>query len=139
MDERDVVLVSAPNAAGERFMKLLKLRSIPFAAIVNNEAECERMRTLGADRVIVVNTAKEQSWIVPDIGIGKVYLFEKSLNQCCRYVQICRSWTSQPVYVITGSHNPRNVYKGLGVDYVIYSHALDYAFLVVDKTGGERT
>lgn len=50
----------------------------------------------------------------------------------CGDVQICRSWTSKPIYVITGSQNPRNVYKGLGVDYVIHSNAQDYAFLITD-------
>lgn len=132
MVNRDVVLVSAPNIAGERFMKLLKQKQIPFAAIVNNALEYERIAALGAEHIIVVNTSKEDSWLIPEVGVGKVYLFEKSLNLCCRYVQICRSWTSKPVYVITGSFNPRNVYKGLGVDYVIHSHAQDYAFLITD-------
>jgi hypothetical protein len=132
MVNRDVVLVSAPNVAGERFMKLLKQKNIPYAAIVNNTAEYERIRALGAEHIIVVNTTKEDSWLIPEIGVGKVYLFEKSLNLCCRYVQICRSWTSKPIYVITGSQNPRNVYRGLGVDYVIHSGAQDYGFLITD-------
>jgi hypothetical protein len=132
MVNRDVVLISAPNIAGERFMKLLKQRAIPFAAIVNNISEYERIAAIGAEHIIVVNTTKEESWLIPEVGVGKVFLFEKSLNLCCRYVQICRSWTSKPIYVITGSHNPRNVYKGLGVDYVVHSSAQDYAFLITD-------
>jgi hypothetical protein len=132
MVNRDVVLISAPNVAGEQFMKLLKKKEIPFAAIVNNTSEYERIAFLGAEHIIVVNTAKEDSWLLPEIGIGKVYLFEKSLNLCCRYVQICRSWTSKPIYVITGSHNPRHVYKGLGVDYVIHSNAQQFGFLLTE-------
>jgi len=132
MVNRDVVLVSAPNIAGESFMKLLKQKFIPFAAIVNNGAEYERAAALGAAHVIVVNTAKEQSWLIPQVGIGKVFLFESSLNLSCRYAQICRSWTSCPIYVITGSLNPRHVYKRLGVNFVIYSNAQDYSFLITD-------
>ncbi|WP_256758586.1 hypothetical protein [Cohnella sp. WQ 127256] len=132
MVNKDVVIVSAPNIAGERFMKLLKQRQIPFAAIVNNSAEYKRIAALGAEHIIVVNTTKEDSWLIPQIEVGKVFLFEKSLSLCCRYVQICRSWTSKPIYVITGSYNPRNVYKGLGVEYVIHSNAHDYAFLITD-------
>ncbi|MFD0673796.1 hypothetical protein [Cohnella sp. GCM10027633] len=132
MAGRDVVLVSAPNIAGERFMKLLQQRKIPFAAIVNNPEEHERVSSLGAEHIIVVNTTKEQSWIIPPIDIGRVYLFETSVTLCCRYVQICRSWTGRSIYVITGSHNPRNVYKTMGVDYVIHSQAQDYAFLITD-------
>jgi len=132
MAHRDVVLVSAPNAAGERFAKALKCRGIPFAVIVNNMAEYERVRGLGAARIIVVNTAKEGSWVIPGIEVGRVFLFEKSLNLCCRYAQICRSWTSKPICVVTGSSNPRHVYKGLGVDYVIHSNARDFAFLITE-------
>ncbi|MFC5469291.1 hypothetical protein ACFPPD_11215 [Cohnella suwonensis] len=132
MGDRDIVLVSAPNVAGERFMKMLKHKRIPFAAIVNNASEYERIMALGAERVIVVNTTKEDSWMIPEVPVGKVYLFEKSLTLCCRYAQICRSWTSKPIYVVTGSHNPRHVYKGLGVNYVIHSNARDYAFLITD-------
>lgn len=133
MVNRDVVLVSAPNVAGEQFMQLLRKREIPFAAIVNSTAEYERIAALGAEHIIVVNTTKEGSWLLPEVNIGKVYLFEKSLNLCCRYVQICRSWTSKSIYVITGSHNPRHVYKGLGVDYVIHSNAQEFGFLITDE------
>ncbi len=132
MVNRDVVLISAPNVAGEQFMKLLKKKEIPFAAIVNNKSEYESIAALGAEHIIVVNTTKEDSWIIPAVGIGKVFLFEKSFNLCCRYVQICRSWTSKPIYVITGSPNPRHVYKKLGVDNIIHSNAHEFGFLITD-------
>jgi len=129
---REVVLVSAPNAAGERFAKALKNKGIPFAVIVNNAAEYERIRALGVEHIIVINTAKEDSWLTPRMAVGRVFLFEKSLNLCCRYAQICRSWTSKPICVVTGSSNPRNVYKSLGVDYVIHSNSRDFAFLITE-------
>ena len=133
LDEaRERVLLSAPNHAGEQFVKLLQRKRVPYAVIVNNQAEFKRMGALGAERIIMVNTAKEDSWHIPETPVGKVYLFEKSLTLCCRYIQICRSWTSGPLYVITGSGNPRHVYKGLGADYVVHSGGRDFAFLIAD-------
>lgn len=130
MDDREMVLVSAPNFTGEQFMKMLQRKQIPFAAIVNNQAEFRRMKELGAEAIIVVNTTKEMSWHVPEMRVGKVFLFEKSMTLCCRYIQICRSWTSRPLYVITGSVSPRHMYKGLGADYVLHSRGHDFEFLV---------
>jgi len=135
--DKDIMLVSAPTVAGVEFMKRLKSRGIPFAAIVNNKQEFERIAPLGAEHVIVINTSKEGTWIVPELAIGTVYLFEKSLNLCCRYIQICRSWTSGPIYVITNSHNPRLVYKGLGADYVIHSCGSDLSFLIAEDRMNE--
>ncbi|MFC5704282.1 hypothetical protein ACFPVX_23580 [Cohnella faecalis] len=138
MEKHEMVLVSAPNIAGESFLKLLQRKSIPYAVIVNNKTEYERIAELGAPNIIVVNTTKENSWVVPEASIGKVYLFEKSLNLCCRYIQICRSWTRKPIYVVTGSHNPRLVYKGLGADYVIHSEGPDFTFLIGDDIGSRK-
>jgi ribonucleotide monophosphatase NagD (HAD superfamily) len=132
MVNQDVVLISAPNAAGEQFMKLLKEKKILFAAIVNNPSEYKRIAALGAEHIIIINTTKEDSWIIPEVEVGKVYLFERSVTLCCRYAQICRSWTSKSIYVITGSHNPRHVYKGLGVNYVIHSNAQQFEFLLTE-------
>lgn len=130
MTIREIVLVSAPNSAGEQFMMQLRQRRIPFAAIVNNPEEYERVSALGPDSIIAVHTAKEESWRIPPFEIGNVILFEKSLTLCCRYAQICRSWTSRPIYVVTGSVQPRHVYKALGVDYVIHSQGHDLSFLI---------
>lgn len=115
-------MISAPNAAGEEFIKQLGRRGIPVAVMVNNDSEYERMRSLGADRIIRVNTADKESWKNFDpIRIAKIYLFEKSLNLCCRYVQMCRSWSKKPIYVITGSHDPRLHYKKAGVNKIIHT------------------
>ncbi|UVI30788.1 hypothetical protein [Paenibacillus spongiae] len=130
MNSREAILVSAPNAAGEAFIKLLQCRGIPFVAIVNNRNEYDRMLELGVSQIVTVNTNEEKTWIVPEIAIGSIYLFEKSLNLCCRYLQICRSWTSDPVYVVTHSMQPRLVYKGLGANYIIHSHGRDLSLLL---------
>ncbi|MFC5404456.1 hypothetical protein [Cohnella soli] len=132
MAHPNIVLVSAPTPAGESFVKLLQTRNVPFAVIVNNAAERKRMSIIGADRIVEVNTAKEETWIVPEVEVGKVFLFESSLALICRYIQICRSWTTEPIYVLTESHQPRHVYKGLGASYVIHSHGLNCEFLVTD-------
>lgn len=133
MDKEDVVLITAPNLAGEGLLKHLQRKSLPFAVIVNNKLEYERMSELGVRNIIVVNTTKEHSWAVPDFKIGKIILFERSFALCCRYIQICRSWTRKPIYVVTGSHNPRLVYKGLGADLVIHSDGPDFTFLISDE------
>lgn len=132
MDQQEIVLVSAPNAAGEAFVKLLLQRDIPFAALANNRAELKRMRALGARHLILLHTADEKTWVIPQLAVGKIFLFERSLNLCCRYLQICRSWTSKPIYVITENQNPRLVYRGLGANYVIYASSRNYSFLVTD-------
>ncbi|QYR23172.1 hypothetical protein KZ483_09755 [Paenibacillus sp. sptzw28] len=129
---QDLILVSAPNIRGEDFIRQLKDKRIPFAVITRNKAEHERIMTLGVERIIAVNTTKEITWAVPEFRIGKVYLFESSLNLCCRYIQICRSWTTKPIYVITDSCNPRLVYKGLGANYVIHTSSNDISFLITD-------
>ncbi|MCC3374931.1 hypothetical protein [Cohnella sp. REN36] len=132
MNAQEFVLVSAPNVAGEQFIKHLVRRGIPFAAIANNKIDFERLGELGVTHRISVDTTQIQTWAVPDLEIGRVFLFEKSLNLCCRYIQICRAWTSKPIYVITGSSNPRLVYKGLGANHVIHSSSGDVAFLIQD-------
>ncbi|MBB6669762.1 hypothetical protein [Cohnella nanjingensis] len=132
MIPQEYILISAPNVAGEQFMKQLSRREIPFAAIVNNKADFERLNEWGVANRIAVDTTQVHTWAVPELAIGKVFLFEKSLNLCCRYIQICRAWTSKPIYVITGSHNPRLIYKGLGANHVIHSNSGDVAFLIQD-------
>ncbi|MBB6635275.1 hypothetical protein [Cohnella thailandensis] len=132
MAHRDVVLLSAPTLAGEQFARLLRNRNIPFAAIVNNGTEFERLCAIGAEKLIRVDTSKREARIVPSIEVGKVYLFERSLNLSCRYLQICRDWTTKPIYVITESSQPRHIYKALGADYVIHSQSIDLSFLVTD-------
>ncbi|WP_409343118.1 hypothetical protein [Paenibacillus sp. MBLB4367] len=128
--EIEYCLVAAPNKAGESLIRLLEVKGIPYAALVNNETEEARMRRIGVKRICTVDTNAIDTWQVPDWPIGKVFLFEQSLPLCCRYIQVCRSWTSKPIYVITQSPNPRAIYKGLGADYVIYSRQEEMSFLM---------
>ncbi|MFC4306736.1 hypothetical protein [Cohnella boryungensis] len=126
----EFILVSAPNKIGEQFIKALQIKDIPYAAIANHQAERSRLEVLGVKSIIMVDTVLRQTWTIPDLPVGKVFLFERSLPLICRYLQICRSWTGKPIYVITGSDNPRLVYKGLGANYVIHSRSDDVSFLL---------
>lgn len=130
MEQQQVVLVSAPNKAGEEFIRRLMANRMPFAAIANNRAEQKRLEDFGVNRIILLDTTQESTWLVPDFPIGKVFLFESSLNLSCRYIRVCRTWTSRPIYVITRSANPRLIYKGLGASYVIYTNGDDVSFLI---------
>ncbi|WP_179233070.1 hypothetical protein [Paenibacillus rigui] len=47
---------------------------------------------LGVKKFYMVATTSEATWIMPEYPIGKVFLFESSLNLTCRYLQICRKW-----------------------------------------------
>lgn len=118
-------------------MKQLKLKGLPFIALSNNKNDSDRISKLGAEQVVIVDSGGHETWIIPDLPIGNVYLFENSFNLCCRYIQMCRGWTSKPIYVITHSFNPRLVYRGLGAEYVIYTHNDDVSFLIQDDRGRE--
>lgn len=131
---QDLIIVSAPTKAGEEFIRQLDRNNIPFAAIVNNRAEQERLSKLGVKNMIMIDTTDEQTWIIPEFSVSKVFLFESSLNLCCRYLRICRTWTSDPVYVITHSSNPRLIYKGLGATIVLHTNNNNVSFLISSLT-----
>ncbi|WP_010497589.1 hypothetical protein [Paenibacillus elgii] len=128
--EQQTILVSAPNKPGEAFIRQLQFGSIPFAVIVNNKAEQTRLQELGVERMVMVDTNEENTWLIPEWPVGKVFLFESSLTLCCRYIRICRTWTSEPMYVITPSNHPRLIYKGLGANYVIHTNSGEVSFLI---------
>ena len=129
VNRQSFILISAPSKAGEAFIRLLVARRLPFAAIVNNKREEARMKELGVDRIIQVDTANESTWQVPDFPVGKIFLFESSFTLCCRFMRICSPWTNEPVYVITHSNNPRLIYRGLGASFVIHTNSDDVSFL----------
>ncbi|MGF7050510.1 hypothetical protein J2T13_005059 [Paenibacillus sp. DS2015] len=134
--QQDVMIVSAPNVIGEAFIRQLIRYKIPFAAITNNKIERERLKKMGVEKTLMVGTTDERTWVIPAFPVGKIILFESSLNLSCRYLRICRTWTSEPIYIITHSSNPRSIYKGLGASYVIHTRSQDASFLVsmlVDK------
>jgi hypothetical protein len=130
MNESEFIVVAAPTKAGEQFIHLLKYKRLPFVVVTNNKNEQQRLSELGVDHSILLDTAEHETWIAPEYPIGKIFLFENSLSLCCRYLQITRKWTSDLVYVITASDNPRLIYKGLGADYVIHSMKGNVSFLI---------
>ncbi|KUP24748.1 MULTISPECIES: hypothetical protein [Paenibacillus] len=121
--QEEYVLICAPTKAGEQFIKLLKMKGCRFAGLANNPAEKQRLAELGVEKIFEVDTRHLNTWLRPPFPVGRIYLFESSVALCCRYVQMCRTWTSGPISVITTSMRPRLVYKGLGADNVIYSHS----------------
>lgn len=133
-DQEEYVLINAPTKAGEHFIGMLKFRGCKIAGIANNPAEKRRLEELGIEVILVVDTHRQNTWFRPSFTVGRVILFESSVTLCCRYVQMCRTWTKQPIFVITTSMNPRLVYKGLGADDVIYSHSGNVGFLA-EKLG----
>lgn len=133
MAKEEYVVVWAPTKAGENFIKLLKFKGVKVAGITNSQVGKSRLEELGIEHCILADTSHPNTWNLPPFPVGRVYLFESSLTLCCRYIQMCRSWTRKPIFVITTSINPRLVYKGLGAKYIIYSHSGDVAFLA-DKS-----
>ncbi|NOV01747.1 hypothetical protein GC097_17155 [Paenibacillus sp. LMG 31457] len=128
--QSDSLLIAAPTKAGEAFMAQVKLAGMPFIALTNNKPNKRRLEAQGVEHIIQVDTLEPWATNMPDCPIGNVILFEESLPLSCRYLQICRRWTSKPIYVVTQSVNPRLIYKGLGADYVIYSKNGDVRFLL---------
>jgi hypothetical protein len=135
-DQDEYVLICAPNKAGEHFIKILKCKGYKIAGIANNAAEKSRLEELGVELNIVVDTRHENTWFRPSFPVGEVYLFESSVALCCRYVQMCRTWTTKSIFVITSSMKPRLVYKGLGASQVIYSHSGNVSYLA-DKSASQ--
>lgn len=133
--QREVIVVSAPNKAGEAFIRQLLRQRMPVAGIANNVNERMKLAEIGVKQITLVDTKDENTWIVPDYPVGKIFLFESSLNLTCRYIRVCRSWTAKPIYVITQSGKTRLVYKALGADYVIYTTSDDVSSLCESLLG----
>lgn len=128
--EEEFIIVTAPNEAGRKFVKLLMYLKRPFAVLTNNVQEERELKKIGVQRVIRLNTKQTDEWIVPGHSIGKIFLFENSLNLTCRYLQICRPWTAKPVYIITQRGSSPGIYRGLGADHIIYTLNGEVGFLL---------
>jgi hypothetical protein len=124
------ILVSAPNRAGEMFLCRLRQKGVPHAAMVNNSFERSRLEALGIGPVIVVDTKDRATWAPPDLRIGKVFLFEDSMNLCCRYIHICKTWKIDSIHAVTRSDYSRAVYRSLGVKHLTYTTRRDIPELV---------
>lgn len=134
MEQRQqFILVAASNKTGEAFIRKLMLQKLPFAALVNSKSEAARLEEIGVKHFILVDTTEERTWVMPELPVGKVYLFESSLNLCCRYIRVCHMWTSEPIYVITHSVNPRLIYRALGASFVIHTNSHDVSFLLASQ------
>ncbi|MBW4840399.1 MAG: hypothetical protein KZY74_13480 [Paenibacillaceae bacterium] len=130
MGTNEYALVTFPNPLAVDFIRTLKYRDIPFALMVNNDRSRQEAIDRGIEHVILVDTTKRKNKAVPEISIGPVYIFEESLTLTCRYLQLCRTWTSKPVYVITQKRHPSAVYTKLGANYVIYTKGKDVSFIL---------
>lgn len=126
----EYVLVVAPNEDGRKFIKLLMYKKIPFVVLTNSAQEEKKFKKMGVTHTLLIHTAFTQDWILPEVAVGRAYIFENSLNLSCRYLQICRPWTSKDMYIVTRQWNPRGVYRGMGADYVIYTTNGEVGFLL---------
>lgn len=133
----EFVLVCAPTKGGEHFIKMLKIKGIRVAGLTNNSEGKARLEELGVENNILVDTRHQKTWSRPPFPVSRVYLFENSFTLCCRYIQMCRAWTSQPIVVITTSLKPRLVYTSLGASYVIYSYSGEAEY-VPDRTAEQE-
>jgi hypothetical protein len=128
--EEELIVVTAPNEAGRNFIKLLIYLKRPFAALTNNAKEERDLKKLGVSKVIRLHTNNTEEWVVPEWRIGRIFIFENSLNLTCRYLQICRAWTPDSIYVITQAHHSPGIYRGLGADHVIHTLNGEVGFLL---------
>ncbi len=134
MTSRDEwILVYPGNEAGERFIESLIRDRLSFAAVAASEGQRARLAQRGV-RCLTGAIADETSPSrIPELPIGKVYLFENGLSSCCRLVQLFRSWTGRSIYVITRGSNFRAIYREIGADYVIHTNGNDVSFLLANE------
>ncbi len=128
--EDGVILVIAPNEDGRKFVNQLIYSKKSFAVLTNSRTEELDYLKMGAKHVVRIDTSMTRKWIVPQVAVGRIYIFESSLNLSCRYLQICRPWTTHEIYIITRYSSPRGVYRGMGANHVIYTKNGDVGFLL---------
>ena len=103
---------------------------MPHVALVNNPYDKERLESLGIDPVLVVDTRDKTTWEPPRVPIGKVFLFEDSMNLSCRFIHMCKTWKTGLIYAVTRSDNSRVIYRALGAKHVRYTTKQDIPDLV---------
>lgn len=128
--EDGVILVIAPNEDGRKFVSQLINNKKPFVVLTNSRTEELDYLKMGAQHVVRIDTIMTRKWIVPQVAVGRIYIFESSFNLSCRYLQICRPWTTHEIYIITRHSSPRGVYRGMGANHVIYTKNGDVGFLL---------
>lgn len=137
MDNQEFTLISASNELGRNFIKVMKATGEPVAALVNNVHQQREMDELGINTIVRVDTKNDSETLFPPVNIGKVYLFEDSLPLICRYMIICRPWTSKKIFVITKTGNIPSVYKKLGADHIVLTNGKNVSFLFGMQLDGE--
>ncbi|MCM3783610.1 hypothetical protein M3231_11530 [Neobacillus mesonae] len=130
----EVILVTAPNEAARNFIRLLMYKKLPFAVLTNSAQEERKVKRLGVEHIIRMDTALASKWLLPNATVGRIFIFENSLNLTCRFLQICRPWTRKSITIITQLNHPRGVYRGMGADHVIFTIKGEVGFLL----NGER-
>ncbi|MUT67147.1 hypothetical protein [Paenibacillus sp. NEAU-GSW1] len=135
MNKERIAVVGSSEAC-INFIRQLLYRKLPFTVLTNNKQEAKRLHAIGASSIIQIQTGAAKI-AIPEFAVQDVYIFESSLALSCRYLQICRQWTSGNIYIITHKWNPRAIYKGLGADHVIYTQAEEVGFLLADREPGE--
>ncbi|MFB9276994.1 hypothetical protein [Cohnella cellulosilytica] len=126
----DWIVVYPGNDAGEQFIESLIRERLPFAAAAVNEGQRARLARSGVPCLSEAVDAALPRSRIPELPIGRVYLFEDGLPACCRLIRLFRSWTGRPIYVITQGSNFRAIYREIGADYVIHTNGSDVSFLI---------
>ncbi|MFW5433786.1 hypothetical protein [Paenibacillus apiarius] len=129
-DTDRMITVFAPNAMGVDFIRQLRGAGLPVAAIASNGRLAKQMEKLGVAYVCRVNTTDPKEWNVPEVPVGRLFLFEQSFALSCRLLQVCRQWSCEPITLVTKRHHPRSIYRLLGADYVIYTQSDQVSFLL---------
>ncbi|WP_211749980.1 hypothetical protein [Paenibacillus sp. Marseille-Q4541] len=126
----EIILVTAPNEAARNFIRLLIYKKLSFAVLTNSAQEEKKVRRLGVEHIIRMDTAFAHKWALPNATVGRIFLFENSLNLTCRFLQICRPWTRKPITIITQLNHPRGVYRGMGANHIIFTIKGEVGFLL---------
>ncbi|QTH45334.1 hypothetical protein J4772_13535 [Cohnella sp. LGH] len=129
MEQRHI-LIAAPNEAGKRFIKLLRIHRIPVAVLTNNGREERELRGLGVDCILRVDTVSIKENSVPSFPIGRVFIFESSLPLSCQYLLLLANWSCKAITVVTGASHPEVIYRKLGASYIVHTQANDVGFLL---------
>ncbi|MCE3202748.1 hypothetical protein K3T49_24300 [Paenibacillus sonchi] len=130
MGQNAMVLVFAPNPAGEQFVRTLSEENKSFAALACSPGERERLQELGVMNVIDADIKKKQLGQLPINEYTEVYFFEEALGPCCELLELIRQWTHGTIYIITKNHYPQLIYKALGADFVIRTTSNNHYFLL---------
>lgn len=125
-----MLLVFAPNPAGEKFLQALSEGEEFFVALACSPDQQRHLYELGVKNVIEVDIKEKYLKQLPEKEFSKVYIFEEQLGQCYQVLEVIRQWTCGTIYVITKNHYPQMIYKALGADFVIRTASNDLSFLL---------